>query len=375
MLFRFCIPLAQNAKCHPQMIRPMYYAATRMFSTMNQNLQKVDQGKQHIVVALGGNALLKRGEALNMSNQRKNIADGISSLSSILKENTISFVHGNGPQVGLLALQGAAYQKETGTEAMDLDVLDAETEGMIGYLLEQEIDAALGQAGRDRGVVTVLSQIIVDPNDPAFQNPTKFIGPVYSKEEAMNLGKPVKQDGEYYRQVVPSPSPIRLIDQQLAAVKLLTKNNCIVICAGGGGIPVVLDDGKLKGIEAVIDKDRAACMIGKTLDADGLMILTDVSGVAINFGTPGEKWIKSTSPECLLELSKNVDGKVNFPPGSMGPKVESAIDFVQNNDSAGKPGKWSMIGSLKDADEMIKGAAGTRITNEYGPEHLEFHQK
>lgn len=353
----------------------MYFAASRMFSTTYQTFQKADQGKQHIVVALGGNALLKRGEALNMSNQRKNIADGVSSLSSILKENTISFVHGNGPQVGLLALQGAAYQKETGNETMDLDVLDAETEGMIGYLLEQEIDTALGQAGRDRGVVTVLSQIIVDPNDPAFQNPTKFIGPVYSKEEAMNLGKPVKQDGEYYRQVVPSPSPIRLIDQQLAAVKLLTKNDCIVICAGGGGIPVVLDDGKLKGIEAVIDKDRAACMIGKTLDADGLMILTDVSGVAINFGTPDEKWIKSASPERMLELSRDVDGKANFPAGSMGPKVESAIDFVQGNNSLEKTEKWSMIGSLKEATEMMKGAAGTCITNKYGPEHLEFHRE
>jgi carbamate kinase len=232
--------------------------------------------------------------------------------------------------------------------------------GMIGYLLEQEINHALGDVAKQRGVVTLLSQIIVDPNDNAFDNPTKFVGPVYSKEEAMKLGKPVKPDGKYYRQVVPSPMPVRLIDEQLTAVKLLTCHDVIVICAGGGGIPVVFQDGRLKGIEAVIDKDRAACMMGKTLGADGLMILTDVHGVAINHGTADETWIKSASPQQMLALEDN------FPDGSMGPKVSSAIDFVQN-------GGWSMIGSLKDASKMLDKEAGTEVTNDHGEEHLEFY--
>lgn len=264
--------------------------------------------------------------------------------------------------VGLLALEGAAYQQQTGALPTELDVLDAETEGSIGYMLEQEIDFALGEEGRRRGVITMLSQIIVSPDDEAFNNPTKFIGPVYSLEEANNLGKPVKQDGEFYRRVVPSPKPIQLIDQQLIALKLLIKNDVIVICGGGGGIPVTLDpvSGRLNGIEAVIDKDIAACMLGKTLGADGLMILTDVKGVAVNKDKPDEKWIRSASPEAMMQLERN------FPPGSMGPKVMSAIDFVQS-------GKWCRVGSLKDATSMLEGKAGTEITNEHGPDHLEYY--
>ena len=182
---------------------------SRRLSSAAYSLIK-NNDKQHVVVALGGNALLKRGEPLTIDNQRKNIREGISSLTSILRNNKVTFVHGNGPQVGLLALQQAAYQQKTGALPMELDVLDAETEGSIGYMLEQEIDAALGKDGRERGVITMLTQIVVDPDDEAFNNPTKFIGPIYSLEEANKLGKPVRQDGEFYRQVVPSPQPIQL---------------------------------------------------------------------------------------------------------------------------------------------------------------------
>ncbi|KAL9180421.1 hypothetical protein ACHAXT_008391 [Thalassiosira profunda] len=354
---------AQPHHCLPS----LYFAATRLRSTAPSASNA--KPKQHLVLALGGNALLKRGEALSISNQRKNIADGIASLSDILRNNKILLVHGNGPQVGLLALQGAAYKKETGaSEALNLDVLDAETEGQIGYLLEQEIDAVLGREGRKRGVATLLSQIVVDPNDPAFDDPTKFIGPVYTEKEAKELGKPVKPDGKYWRQVVASPKPLRLIDQQLEAVKLLVENNCICICAGGGGIPVIEHPTKnrLEGVDAVIDKDRAACMLGKTLGADGLMILTDVPGVAVNYGKPDEKYIRSVSPDRLLELaaSTNADGSKTFPDGSMGPKVESAVDFVQHYPTHSC---WSTIGSLKNA------GAGTLITNKYGADHLEYY--
>lgn len=318
--------------------------------------------KQHIIVALGGNALLKRGEPMTAGIQRKNIADCVSSMVSLLKNNKITLVHGNGPQVGLLALQNAEYQKATGAEPMELDVLDAETEGMIGYLIEQEICA---QIGRDRGVVTVLSQIIVDGHDPAFQNPTKFIGPIYTEEEAAVLptGKVLKKDGDYWRQVVASPLPVRLVDQQMHAVRLLTDNDCIVICAGGGGIPVVEDveTNRLRGVEAVIDKDRAAAMLAKILDASGLLILTDVKGAAVGFRTSNQKWIKSASPEKLQELM------YEFPAGSMGPKVESAVEFVQQT------GGWGRIGSLNEVEKVMSNETGTLITTAHGKDHLRFY--
>ena len=322
--------------------------------------------KQHLVIALGGNALLQRGQPMTMENQQANIADAVKNLRNVLEENSITFVHGNGPQVGMLVLEDAAYHGNISSQT--LDVLDAETEGMIGYLLEQELDNMVG-----KGTVTVLSQIVVDPKDPAFSKPTKFIGPVYGKEEAQSLFKLTPQpDGIYWkgsndsffkldggklRRVVPSPLPQRVVE--LDAIRLLVQNDFIVICAGGGGIPVTYD-GKLKGIEAVIDKDRAATMLGMALGAHGLMILTDVPAVAIDYDTPTQKWIKSVSPQRLGELMEN------FPDGSMGPKVSSAIEFT-------KSGGWCTIGSLKEADAMMARKSGTLVTNEHGPDHIEYY--
>ena len=263
----------------------------------------------------------------------------------------------------MLVLEGAAYEKESGLEQMQLDVLDAETEGMIGYLLEQEIQPLLPL---NRGMATILSQILVDPNDSAFQNPTKFIGPVLSKEEAEKLTVPYKSDGEYYRRVVPSPLPMKMLDNQLKAVQLLTKEGCIVICAGGGGIPCIKDPqtGRLQGIEAVIDKDRAACMMGLDLKADGLLILTDVQGVALDFQSDNPRWIKAVSPGMLTKLADQ------FPAGSMGPKVESVIEFVEKSNGNG----WAAIGSLKEADKIMEGKAGTIIQNrDNGKDFIEFY--
>jgi len=321
-------------------------------------------GNQHVVVALGGNALLKRKQAMTVENQKINIREGVHSLKSILQKNAVTLVHGNGPQVGLLVMEGAAYEKETGLRQMKLDVLDAETEGMIGYLLEQEIQPLLSPG---RGMATVLSQILVDPKDPAFNNPTKFIGPVLSKEEAEKLTVPFRQDGDYFRRVVPSPLPVKMLDGQLQAVKLLTKGGCIVICAGGGGIPVVQDPetGHLEGIEAVIDKDRAACRMGLDLKADGLLILTDVPAVALNFQNPSSdnptQWIKTVSSSMLRKLSRH------FPDGSMGPKVESVIDFVE------KGGGWAAIGCLNEASRIVAGEAGTLIQDHGGHNFIEFY--
>ena len=326
--------------------------------------------QQHLVIALGGNALLQRGQAMTMEHQQANIADAIQNLASILRDHTITFVHGNGPQVGMLVLQDAAYHDNHNSTT--LDVLDAETEGMIGYLLEQEVDNVVPT----KSTVTIVSQIIVNETDPAFQNPTKFIGPLYTDEQAESVlhlepqpdgvywknknGDYYKRDGDSLRRVVPSPLPQRMIE--LDAVKLLTDNDYIVICGGGGGIPVLRDDnGKLRGVEAVIDKDRVATMLGIGLGAHGLLILTDVAGAAIDYKTPHEKWIKSASPERLEDLMNH------FPAGSMGPKISSAIEFVKTG------GGWCTIGSLKEAHAMLNRQAGTLVTGEHGPNHIEYY--
>lgn len=321
------------------------------------------EGNQHIVVALGGNALLKRKEPMTMENQRNNIRKGMESLKNILQNNTITMVHGNGPQVGLLVLESAAYEKETGLEQMRLDVLDAETEGMIGYLLEQEMQPFLPP---DRGLATILSQIEVDKNDPAFQNPTKFIGPVLTKEEADKMTLPVKPDGEHFRRVVPSPIPVKMLDNQLKAVKSLTRDGTIVICAGGGGIPCIYDDetNRYVGVEAVIDKDKASCMMGLSLDADGLLILTDVPAVALDFNADHPQWIKAISPGMLKTF------RDHFPDGSMGPKVDSVIDFVENSYGKG----WAAIGWLNEAEQIMSGEAGTLIQERDGEDFIEFYE-
>lgn len=256
-------------------------------------------------------------------------------------------------------LESDSYERQTGLQQISLDVLDAETEGMIGYMIEQELQPYLFP---DRGMVTVLSQIVVSPDDPSMSNPTKFVGPVYTKEEAEKLSVPIKADGNYFRRVVPSPQPIKLVHHQLRVVQQLTDTNCIVICAGGGGIPVIEKEGKYEGIEAVIDKDRAATMIGKELGAQGLLILTDVPAVATDYGTEHQKFIKTISPNRLETLTDH------FPAGSMGPKVESAIDFVRET------GGWAAIGSLEDASKIIAGEAGTTISDSAPDGFIEFHE-
>ncbi len=256
-------------------------------------------------------------------------------------------------------LESDAYERQTGLQQISLDVLDAETEGMIGYMIEQELQPYLSV---DQGMVTVLSQIVVSPDDTSMLNPTKFVGPVYTKEEAAKLSVPVKADGKYFRRVVPSPQPIKLVPHQLRVVQQLTDAGCIVICGGGGGIPVVQKEGRYEGIEAVIDKDRAATMIGKEIGAQGLLILTDIPAVAIHYGTKQQKFIKAISPNQLETLMDH------FPAGSMGPKVESAIDFVRQT------GGWSAIGSLENANEILAGKAGTTVRDTTPDEHVVFYE-
>ena len=299
-----------------------------------------------IVVALGGNALLRRGEPMTAEVQRANIRVAAQALAPIASAHQLVISHGNGPQVGLLALQGAAYKPE---EAYPLDVLGAETEGMIGYIIEQELGNLLPF---ERPFATVLTMVEVDPDDPGFQNPTKFVGPVYEKDEADRLvaekGWVVKADGPKWRRVVPSPMPRRIFE--IRPIKWLLEHGTIVICAGGGGIPTMYQPGaerKLVGVEAVIDKDLCSELLARELDADLFVMLTDVDAVYMDWGAPAQKAILRSSPAALAN--------VPFAAGSMGPKVEAACRF------AAATGKSAAIGSLADLARIIAGAAGTTI--------------
>ncbi|MDO6724590.1 carbamate kinase [Celeribacter halophilus] len=297
-----------------------------------------------VVAALGGNALLKRGEPLTARAQRANVKRAAAALAAIVRAgHRLVVTHGNGPQVGLLALQGASYNPD---EVYPLDVLGAETEGMIGYMIEQELENALDH---DRPVATLLTQVLVDHRDPAFGKPTKFVGPVYEREEAQArtkaAGWAIAADGTKWRRVVASPAPLDIPD--LHVLKLLLEQGVIVICAGGGGIPVVQrDDGSLVGVEAVIDKDAASALLARKLEADALLLLTDVDGVYRDFGTQAAARL----PHLTLAEAETLD----VPAGSMGPKVHAGRDFALCGGIAG-------IGRLEDALAILSGEAGTQI--------------
>ncbi|CAG8865911.1 Carbamate kinase 1 [Pseudomonas fluorescens] len=299
-----------------------------------------------IVVALGGNALLRRGEPMTAENQRANIRVACEQIARIHPGNELVIAHGNGPQVGLLSLQAQSYKPE---EAYPLDVLGAETEGMIGYMIEQELGNLLAF---EVPFATLLTQVEVDANDPAFKDPTKFIGPVYAKEEAERLAKEkgwvVKPDGDKYRRVVASPKPRRIFE--IRPITWLLEKGSVVICAGGGGIPTMYDPERkrtLQGIEAVIDKDLCSALLAEQLDADLLVIATDVNAAFIDYGKSSQKAIAQAHPDELEKLG--------FAAGSMGPKVQAACGFARNT------GKVAVIGSLPDIEEIVKGTAGTRI--------------
>ncbi len=297
-----------------------------------------------LVVALGGNALLRRGEPLTAERQRRNVRAAAAALAPLAREHHLVISHGNGPQVGLLALQGAAYHPE---ESYPLDILDAETEGMIGYLIEQEI----GNMLPGRRCATLLTQVEVDPRDPAFSHPAKPIGPLYPEAEARRLARErgwrIAPDGCGWRRVVASPRPLRILE--LPVIELLVEQGVIVVCAGGGGIPVVRRaDGSLVGVESVIDKDRASGLLARELKADAFLMLTDVDAVYRGWGTAAAEPIRRATPASLRRLE--------FDPGSMGPKVEAACEFVA------RTGAVAGIGTLDGAAAILAGEAGTQVT-------------
>jgi carbamate kinase len=298
-----------------------------------------------IVVALGGNALLKRGEPMTADVQRANVRKAALALTDLARDHQIVVAHGNGPQVGLLALQAAAY---TDVPSYPLDILGAESVGMIGYLVEQELANALPQDAR---IGTLLTQIEVDRDDPAFGDPRKPIGPIYESNEAREVARlhdwPLVEESKgKWRRVVASPLPGRIT--QIKTIRLLVEGGVIVICAGGGGIPVIRnDEGDLVGIEAVIDKDRAAGLLAEELSADAFLMLTDVEAVYENWGTPKQAAIQNTTPAGLAGMS--------FAAGSMGPKVDAACAFASN------AGRIAGIGRLEDARAILEGRRGTTV--------------
>ena len=302
-----------------------------------------------IVVALGGNALLRRGEPMTAKNQRANVRIAAEALAPIARQHQLVITHGNGPQVGLLALQGSAY---SAVDPYPLDVLGAETEGMIGYMIEQELGNLLPF---ERPFATLLTMIEVDGNDPAFQNPTKFIGPVYGKEDADRLGAEkgwsFKMDGDKWRRVVPSPEPKRVFETR--PIQWLLEHDTIVIAAGGGGIPTRYDPAspqRLIGVEAVIDKDFASELLARELGADLFVMLTDAPAVCEGWGTPQQRSIRKASPQALEKMS--------FAAGSMGPKVDAACRF------ATRTGKTAAIGSLAELGRIVAGDAGTTVSTQ-----------
>lgn len=300
-----------------------------------------------IVVALGGNALLHRGQKLTAENQRYNVKIAAEALAPLTYDHQLVITHGNGPQVGLLALQDSAYREDI---HYPLDVLDAETEGMIGYLIEQEMNNLLPT---NHHYATLLTQIEVDPHDPAFRHPSKPIGPVYNEVEAQRVaearGWAIAPDGQSFRRVVPSPRPQRILE--LGVIKLLIENQVLVICAGGGGIPVVhRENGQLVGVEAVIDKDAASSLLARELAADAFVMLTDVDAVYKDWGQP--------NAAAMRRISAREVSQYAFAAGSMAPKVAAACEFVQQS------GGIAGIGRLHDAQAIIAGRAGTVITGD-----------
>jgi len=299
-----------------------------------------------LVVALGGNALQRRGEPMTAASQRVNVRRAAQALAPTALDHELVITHGNGPQVGLLALQGLAYAPD---EAYPLDVLGAETEGMIGYLIEQELGNLLPF---EKPLATILTMTEVDPQDPAFADPTKFVGPTYGAAEAHDLaarlGWTVKPDGSSWRRVVASPKPVRIFE--LRPIRWLLEQGAVVIAAGGGGIPTAYLPGSrtLSGVEAVVDKDLASAVLAREIEADRFVVATDADAVYVNWGEPGQRAVRAAHPDALLDLQ--------FPAGSMGPKVAAAVEF------AAASGHEARIGALDHLAAVLAGESGTRVS-------------
>ncbi|MBB6344056.1 carbamate kinase [Nonomuraea muscovyensis] len=298
-----------------------------------------------VIVALGGNAVLRREQQPDAEPQIANVAASVKQLARLAERHELIITHGNGPQIGLLALQSAADPRLS--RPYPLDTLGAQTQGMIGYWMQQALQNALP----GRQVIAMVTQTLVSAVDPAFDDPTKFVGQVYDREEAEKLageyGWTIRPDGDHWRRVVPSPVPRRVVETRL--IRRLLRDRVVVVCAGGGGVPVIRDEhGRLSGVEAVVDKDLTASVLAEALECDAFLILTDVPRVMRDFGTPRQGEIAHTTPHELRAL--------DFPAGSMGPKVDAVCRFVETT------GDMAAIGRLDQAEHILEGSAGTIVT-------------
>lgn len=306
-----------------------------------------------IVLAIGGNAIIKEGQKGTIEEQVQNLLESAGPVLDLMEQgHTVVITHGNGPQVGNTLIRGEMAKSVI--PQYTLDVYGAETQGNIGYLIQQTFKNKMVERNINKTIATVVTQSIVSKEDPAFENPTKPIGPFYSKEDMEKIVAEqgltfVEDAGRGYRRVVASPKPIKIVEKD--AIETLVDNGISVISTGGGGIPVIEDEGKLQGIEAVIDKDFASALLAAEINADFLFILTGVEQVAINFGKPDQQNLSEmTIEEALRYLDEG-----QFPKGSIGPKIEAAIMFLE------KGGKNVVITSIDKLQDALEGKTGTRI--------------
>jgi carbamate kinase len=304
--------------------------------------------KETLLIALGGNALIKKGQRGSIEEQFENLRTPIQEIAPLSREYKIIITHGNGPQVGNLLLQ---QEKCPEVPIMPLEILVAQTQGQIGYMIESSLDNEFMKMGADTKqlFVTVLTYVVVDTDDPAFKNPSKPIGPYFSVEEAEQLPYPTMETADGYRRVVASPKPVTIVEKR--EIKRLLQQGFLVIACGGGGIPVIREGRGFEGVDAVIDKDLASAKLAQEVGVDIFLIATDTEGVAINFKKPGQRFFRSLP----VEEAKRYLREGQFPEGSMGPKIEAAIEFLENG------GKRAFITSIENIERSVKGNAGTEI--------------
>jgi len=308
-----------------------------------------DTGKDILMIALGGNALIKKGQKGTLREQFENLKVPIEQIARLSRDHRIIITHGNGPQVGNLLLQ-QEYCDEV--PKMPLEILVAQTQGQIGYMIESSLDNEFMKGGQETGklFVTVLSYVMVDEKDPAFQKPRKPIGPYFPKEMAHKLPFECMETPYGCRRVVASPEPLTVVEKR--EIRKLLEMDYIVISCGGGGIPVIKESRSYHGVDAVIDKDLASCVLAREVGAATLLIATDVKGVAVSYGKEGERYL----PSMTLEEAEGFMARGEFPEGSMGPKVEAAVRFLKGG------GKRALITSVEDIAAGVKGRAGTEFS-------------
>lgn len=310
---------------------------------------KNDTRKEILLVALGGNALIRKGQEGTVEEQFQNLKIPIQQIARLSRDYSILITHGNAPQVGNLLLQ---QECSSDVPRLPLEILVAQTQGQIGYMIESTLDSALMELGIHTGqrLVSLISYVVVDENDPAFQNPSKPIGPNFAAERAKTLPYPTRKTAKGYRRVVASPKPLTIVEKR--EIQKLIEEDFIVICCGGGGIPVIREGRAFQGVDAVIDKDLASAKLAEEVGVDIFLIASDVEGAALHFGKPEQKFLRSLN----LKQADRYLKEGHFPPGSIGPKVEAAAQFIKGG------GKRAIIASIQGIEDAVAGKAGTEVT-------------